>query len=103
MVRVGCPDCVSRTDLISADRQPEPEPEHDRQQDTITTRISRPLVNLVNKVEVLIPSGGIVLRASALAVVLVSAVGLALFSFFWLWTSVSVPDSQYENVWLQYG
>lgn len=82
---------------------PQPQAAPEPESNSILTLITRPIRQLSSKLDVLVPSGGVVLRASALAVVIISAVGLAIVSFFWLWASARVPDSQVENVWLQYG
>jgi hypothetical protein len=87
----------------SEQAQAQAEAEAEAESDSILARITRPIVGLASQLEVLIPSGGLVLRAGALAGVVLSAVGLAILSFLWLWLTVRVPDSQVENVWLQYG
>jgi len=88
---------LTRSQLVQAEAQAEPESE------SVLTKLSRPVINFASQLEVLVPSGGLVLRAGALAGIVLSAVGLALVSFLWLWATVRVPDSQVENVWLQYG
>ena len=83
--------------MVQAEAEAEPKSE------SILAKASKPIWHIWSQLEVVIPSGVVILRASALAGVVLSAVALAVVSFFWLWISVSVPDSQIENVWLQYG